>query len=221
MQSPIAEFVESNLHFTQHFPSITANSISIFHCFLSIVCVKFFSSESLFRRRIGVLIFEFRSFLDCLDGVVFRANKKFARYKSYHNEIGYYIDGLSDVLGGTCLIIGCYLYFNKHRPSRSKLHPLHQPLSVRTSRSNELDKDEEDSIMINLDDEKKSPCFNEINTNILETKQRIFAVFALFGLRYALAAVFWDKSVQAYENLLDSHQDTLQKQVRHRYMKVF
>ena len=59
--------MESKFHFTYYFPLISANSISFLHCFLSLISIKFFSSESLFRRQIGVLIFEIRSFLDCLE----------------------------------------------------------------------------------------------------------------------------------------------------------
>ncbi|CAF1005223.1 unnamed protein product [Rotaria sordida] len=158
VRSPLAEYVESNLHFTYYFPSISVNIISIFHCFLSLISIKFFSSELLFQRRIGILIFEFRNFLDCLDGVVFRAHIKNSHYKSYHDNFGFYIDSLSDVFGGICLIIGCLLYFYKQRPFRSIIHQVNQSLSTR------------------------------------------------------LTAIFWDRDVQAYEDLLDSYKDKIHQQ---------
>ncbi|CAF4084157.1 unnamed protein product, partial [Rotaria sp. Silwood2] len=212
VQSPLAEYVESNLHFTYYFPSISANAISIFHCCLSLISIKFFSSGSLFRRRIGVLIFECRSFLDCLDGVIFRAHAKNSHYKSYHGGLGFYVDALSDVLGGTCLIIGCLLYFYKQRPFRSITQQVSRSLSTRLSRSSDTENEEIDLIILNIDDEQKIPSINDINTNLLETKGRIFIYLGLFTIRYSLAAIFWDRNVQAYEDLLDSYKDKSQQQ---------
>ncbi|CAF3733899.1 unnamed protein product [Rotaria sordida] len=160
VRSLSAEYVESNLHFTYYFPSISANIISIFHCFLSLISIKFFSSELLFQRRIGILIFEFRNFLDCLDGVVFRARIKNSHYKSYHDNFGFYIDSLSDVFGGICLIIGCLLYFYKQRPFRSIIHQVNQSLSTRLSRSNDNENEEIDLIILNIDDEQKKNTIN-------------------------------------------------------------
>ncbi|CAF0999343.1 unnamed protein product [Rotaria sordida] len=194
VRSPLAEYVESNLHFTYYFPSISVNIISIFHCFLSLISIKFFSSELLFQRRIGILIFEFRNFLDCLDGVVFRAHIKNSHYKSYHDNFGFYIDSLSDVFGGICLIIGCLLYFYKQRPFRSIIHQVNQSLSTRLSRSNDNENEEIDLIILNIDDEqKKIPSINDMNNNIFKTNGRIFIFLSLFTLRYALAAIFWDR----------------------------
>ncbi|CAF2809568.1 unnamed protein product [Rotaria sp. Silwood2] len=212
VQSPLAEYVESNLHFTYYFPSISANAISIFHCCLSLISIKIFSSGSLFRRRIGVLIFECRSFLDCLDGVIFRAHAKNSHYKSYHGGLGFYVDALSDVLGGTCLIIGCLLYFYKQRPFRSITQQVSRSLSTRLSRSSDTENEEIDLIILNIDDEQKIPSINDINTNLLETKGRIFIYLGLFTIRYSLAAIFWDRNVQAYEDLLDSYKDKSQQQ---------
>ncbi|CAF0793199.1 unnamed protein product [Rotaria sp. Silwood1] len=212
VRAPLAEYVESNLHFTYYFPLISANAISIFHCCLSLISIKFFSSESLYQRRIGVLIFEIRTFLDDLDGVVFRAHAKNSHYKSYHGGLGFYVDALSDVLGGTCLMIGCLLYFYKQRPIRSITHQISRSLSTRLSRSSDTENEETDVIILNMDDEPKIPSVNDINTNILETKGRIFISLSLFTLRYSLAAIFWDRDVQAYESLLDSYKDKSQQQ---------
>jgi hypothetical protein len=190
--------MESKLHFTYYFPSISANSVSIFHCFLSLISIKFFASESLFRRQIGVLIFQFRSFLDCLDGVVFRAHTKNQRYKSYYGDFGYYIDAFSDILGGTCLVIGCLFYLNKQRPFRIITRQVNR---TRISPANE-----EIELMITneMEDEQKLP----------ETKENILISLSLFALRYSLSAMFWDRDVHAYEDLLDSSTDKSQQQVR-------
>ncbi|CAF3069259.1 unnamed protein product [Rotaria socialis] len=205
VRSPLAEYVESDLYFTSYFPSISPNAISMFHCFLSIISIKFFSSDSLLQRRIGVLIFEFRNFLDCLDGVVFRARIKNLRYKSYRGNLGYYMDGITDVLSGICLIVGCLLHFFKQRPLRSITHKINQTLSTRMSRSSDNESEEADLIILNLDDEQKQQSTNGINSNTCETKARIIIALSILSVRYALAGMFWNREVQAYEDLLDSY----------------
>ena len=193
--------MESKFSFTYYFPLISANSVSFLHCFLSLISIKFFSSESLCRRQIGVLIFEFRSFLDCLDGVIFRAHTKNQRYKSYYGGLGYYIDATSDILGGTCLVIGCLLYLLKRTGTR-------QGLSRRSSPSS--DEEEKDLTLLNLEDEPKVLLNNEV----VETKQRVIISLSLFAFRYLLSAMFWDRNVRGYEELLDSYREKIQQQVR-------
>ncbi|CAF1559240.1 unnamed protein product [Adineta ricciae] len=207
IREPLAECLESKLFFTYYFPMISANAVSFFHCFLSLISIKFFSSESLFRRQIGVVIFQIRSFLDCLDGVVFRAHMKNQRYKSYYGDIGYYVDALSDVLGGVCLIVGCLLYFFKQRPViRSKSRqPL--PASTRSSPTLDIGSEESELMILNLEDEQK-----ETNSIISESKGKIVLVLSIFSLRYSLSALFWDRSVRFYEDLLDSYTNKPQQQ---------
>src|SRR5205085_363793 len=151
-------------------------------------------------------------FLDCLDGVVFRAHTKNQHYKSYYGDLGYYIDALSDILGGACLVIGCLLYLNKYRPLRTiTTRQINQSLSTRMSPPSS---DEETDLMI-LNIEDKS-----INNDILETKERIFISLCLFALRYSLAAMFWDRDVRAYEELLDSYTDKTQQKVRKLFYEI-
>lgn len=205
-RSPLSELIESKFFFTYYFPFISANSISFLHCFLAVLSIKFFSNESLSRRQIGVLMFEIRSILDCLDGVVFRAHAKNQRYKSYYGALGYYIDAVSDVLGGACLVIGCLLYLLKHRPLRTITRSTSQSSPSRTSPASD---EEKDLMMLNLDDDVKIPMTNEI----VESKQRIWMAFVFFSLRYGLSAMFWDRTVRGYEELLDSYQNRKQTQI--------
>jgi len=128
--------------------------------------------------------------------------------------LGYYIDAISDVLGGTCLVLGCLFHFYKQRPFRST--------PIRSSSSTSDGGSEETELMIlNIEDDQSSPgihspstTINEINNNLFETKKNIVLTLILFSVRYGLSAFFWDRNVHAYEDLLDSKVDTLQKQVR-------
>lgn len=183
VRAPIAEHIESTLHFTHYFPFLSANVISIFHCCLSIVSIKFLSHECLFRRRLGVIIFQIRIFLDSFDGVIFRKQIRVQRYKSYYGDFGYFVDAFSDVLGGTCLILSCLIYFSKQR-------------------SNVLN-DETDYMTVDNDD-KQILLPNSSTTNLIESKSKILSTLLSFSLRYSIAAFFWDRSVRTYEDLLDS-----------------
>lgn len=100
IRSPLAEIIESSLHFSELFPFITANVVSFTHFILSLICVRFLSSETLLWRQIGVVLFQLRNFLDSFDGVIYRAHAKRANYKSHYGSFGYYVDAVSDVLGG-------------------------------------------------------------------------------------------------------------------------
>lgn len=121
IRSPIAEFVEHGFGFSNLFPFISANTISLTHCFLSVVSIKFLIDDSLFWRQFGVCIFQFRNFLDSFDGVIYRAHAKKSTYKSHYGSLGYYVDAFSDVFGGLCLIGSITIYLLKHRPLKKKL----------------------------------------------------------------------------------------------------
>ncbi|CAF0867283.1 unnamed protein product [Rotaria sordida] len=221
VRSPLAESLETKLHFTYYFPFISANVISYFHCFLSLISIKFISNESLFRRQIGVIIFQFRTFLDCFDGVIYRAHTNDKRFKSYYGNFGYYVDAISDIIGGICLIIGCLLYFFKQRSFHTKLSiRTHSNKYSNSSVSNEGN-NETDLIILNIDDDDieaqtyshihSSSKTTNMSSNLFETKQTIFITLVLFSLRYSLSAIFWNRNVHAYEDLLDSQVDLSQQ----------
>ena len=109
LRSPLAELVENSLGFSELFPFVGPNAISVTHCVLSVLSIKYLTHDSLFWRQIGVGLFQFRNFLDSFDGVIYRAHAKKSTYKSHYGSLGYFVDAFSDVFGGLCLI-GCYLF---------------------------------------------------------------------------------------------------------------
>lgn len=121
IRSPLAELVESTFKFSEIFPFVTPNMISFFHNVLSIVSIRFLSHDILFWRQFGVCLFQFRNFLDSFDGVIYRAHAKKTEYKSHYGSLGYFVDAISDTLGGICLVIAMYIYFFKHAPPQIKL----------------------------------------------------------------------------------------------------
>ena len=244
IRSPIAEFVEHRLGFSEHLPFISANTISLFHCVLSGVSIKFLVDDSLFWRQVGVGLFQFRNFLDSFDGVIYRAHAKRSTYKSHYGSLGYLVDAFSDVFGGLCLVGSCAIYLLKRPPlkrSLTRCFRLVDDLDESNSTESCGDSVEKNTLL----DEQKCFDINEKITNsavnmnnssaynnnkqksflakkayassntssIFATKTTVLASVALLGIRYGLSALFWDRSVHRYEDLLDSEPKSLLHQV--------
>lgn len=209
IRSPIAEFVEHGLGFSNLFPFISANFISITHCILSVVTIKFLMHDSLFWRQIGVAVFQFRNFLDSFDGVIFRVHANKTAYTSHYGSLGYYVDAFSDVFGGICLVGSIALYLLKNRPPKKSLtrcfwladdlvesgSTIEKSALTRSTSSDDLF----NNLAVNSNLRNKSP-----KEGIHATKITILTSVALLGIRIAVSAFFWDKSVRAYQDLLDS-----------------
>ncbi len=226
IRSPLAEFVEHFLGFSYLFPFIGPNAISLTHCALSIVCIRFLVSDSLFWRQVGVCIFQFRNFLDSFDGVVYRAHANRHSYKSHYGSIGYYVDAFSDVFGGTCLIGSIAIYLLKHPPPNKSLTrcfrlavaddlddtissivpggvkvPILPTANIMSSLSSSTTDYHDDKLYLN--NRYVSSKVPRISEGMLASKAAILTSVAFLGIRFALSALFWDRSVHAYEDLLD------------------
>lgn len=117
---PTTEYFDELTRFSKVFFFITPNMVTILHFILALVAAKFASSENLRDRRIGVLIYEFRIWLDSLDGVIYRSHANDPVYKSNKSTLGYYMDTTLDVLGGFAFNIGILFYLFKCAPLVSK-----------------------------------------------------------------------------------------------------
>lgn len=97
---------------------ITPNMISFFHVFVAILAAKLIASDSLGYRRVGVMLFQIRTFLDDLDGHVARQRKHIRGERSEIGTTGYYVDGLCDGLGCIALMIGIFVQLKNNPPRR-------------------------------------------------------------------------------------------------------
>ncbi|GFO46907.1 ceramide phosphoethanolamine synthase-like isoform x1 [Plakobranchus ocellatus] len=112
--SPSAEYFDMATRFSTVFSFITPNVISFTHLFLGLVSGKFVASEHLHDRRVGVLIFQVRTWLDAFDGVVYRSQSNtHLQFQSVRNTTGYYVDTTCDALGGVFLCFGILFYLWK------------------------------------------------------------------------------------------------------------
>lgn len=236
IRSPLAELVEYAFGFSELFPFVGANVISFTHCVLSVISIKYLTHDSLFWRQFGVCLFQFRNFLDSFDGVIYRAHAKKMTYKSYYGSLGYFVDAFSDVFGGICLIGSIAIYFVKRPPPNKNLtrcfkladdiNDCESNLSSNSSSSNCLysantSSNEKSSShasrtyynQINSQD-KMSMYKENSNSSVFATKPVVLVTIALIGIRLALSALFWDRSVHAYEDLLDCMPKSELHQVR-------
>ena len=117
IRSPIAHFIEFEFGFSRLFPFISANAISLLHCLLSIICIRYLIHDDLFWRQFGVCLFQFRNFLDSFDGVIYRAHARKTTYRSHYGSLGYLVDSSSDVIGGICLIGSVAIFLLKNPPA--------------------------------------------------------------------------------------------------------
>lgn len=97
---------------------ITPNMISFFHVIVACVSGKLVASDSLGYRRLGVLLFQIRTFLDDLDGHVARVRKHIRGERSEIGTSGYYVDGLCDGLGCIALLLGIFFFLKNNPPRR-------------------------------------------------------------------------------------------------------
>jgi hypothetical protein len=91
---------------------ITPNMISFFHVFVAALSGRMVASDNLGHRRLGIVLFLFRKFLDSLDGYVARKGQK-GEYSEV-GTLGYYLDGICDILGSIFVMYGVLVFLKNN-----------------------------------------------------------------------------------------------------------
>ena len=193
--SPSAEYFDDITRFSKVFYFITPNMISFTHLGLSLVAAKFVSSDSLRTRRFGVIVYQFRTWLDALDGVVFRShNNEKNLYVSHHESWGYLVDALCDIAGGVIFSFGVLFYLFK------------QPNSF-------YNKYKEDGVAT-LPLTKSENGFNGGEKHSSKPSKKIlFWKCWCWGIQIFLSSGSWDKRVEQYGKVFAAHMPTADQQV--------
>lgn len=178
--TPLSEYFNEITRFSDVFYFITPNMITFTHLTLSFVSAKFIVSDSLKSRRIGVLIYELRSWLDAFDGTVFRARAANKKYTSHHSELGFWIDSTSDTIGGFALSFAVLFYFYWKCPPKKELSPL--PWTIEEKNGKNGNRNE-------CNGEK-----HDVKSYKYYTKKFIFWVCFCFGAQVGLASAMWDQT---------------------------
>ncbi|GAB1602304.1 Hypothetical predicted protein [Argonauta hians] len=188
--SPFAEYFDEISQFSHVFYFITPNMISFTHVFIAVVAGKLIASESLYNRRIGALIYQFRCFLDAFDGVVYRSHVGAGHiYKSHRSSLGYLVDSVCDISGGTALCIGMAVYVCRYPPLKNHQDLLPWTKSVENGTGN-------------------------IKKNVHVSCWTAFWRTFSFGMLLAMSAFSWDKTVERFSSILQVPISDAQDKVR-------
>lgn len=185
--SVTTEYFDEFTRFSKIFYFITPNMISATHLALGFLSGYMVTSESLRRRRLGVLIFECRLWLDVYDGVVYRSHKGLHGYRSNRNNFGFVVDNICDITSGMALCYGVMFYLWKfHGNKQSDV----LPLTKNSENGNAL-----------LEDKDKQPTHKY-------PKKYIFYKVLCFGIMMALAGMTFDKTTEALADVFCTKKDT-------------
>ncbi|KAJ8678998.1 hypothetical protein QAD02_014785 [Eretmocerus hayati] len=125
--SPLAAGMDRILGISSKWSWVTPNIISGFHVLVAALAGCCVASCNLSERRLGVLFFELRTWLDDLDGHVARQRKHINGEHSDIGSAGYWIDGICDALGCIALLVGVFHFLKKNplRRGYDKLYRIH------------------------------------------------------------------------------------------------
>lgn len=179
--APMATIFDNVVGFSRS-AFITANMISFFHVFVAILSGRMIASDNLCYRRMGVVLFQFRTFLDDLDGHVARQKKHIRGERSEIGTAGYYIDGLCDALGCVALMIGAFIYLKNNPPRRgyTQLQAI-LPLSSDTKGSSETG----------------------VTYKVKVTTKKVARKILCFSGQLLLSSTGWNRYIALYQDMLE------------------
>jgi len=173
-------------------PWMSPNLVTFMHFIIAISCGRLFASSSLLLRRIACIMFEFRSCLDILDGVIYRAQHKTKTVVSGWGSMGYWIDGMADVFGSLFIILGTIYRYNKCPPlkNRSKIKTYDKKETKDVESATKLLSDGEESAGETLPGVERY------------TRKYAIGVCLFITLTVVVRSRMWDYFQQSYHELL-------------------
>lgn len=170
---------------------ITPNLISFFHVFVAIAAGRFIASDSLCQRRFGVVLFQFRTFLDDLDGHVARKKKNILGERSEIGTAGYYIDGLCDGLGCVALMIGIFVHLKNNPPRRgyTQLQPI-LPTSI-------------GGVGGGTDSKMSCTTDSGVIYKVKVTTKKVIRKVLCFSGQLLLSSTGWNRYIALYQDMLE------------------
>lgn len=180
--APLATIFDDVIGFSRS-TFITANMISFFHVFVAILAGRFVASDNLCYRRIGVILFQFRTFLDDLDGHVARKKKHIRGERSEIGTAGYYIDGLCDGLGCIALMIGVFIYLRNNPPRRGYTQL--------------------QAILPTTNDANKHSSETGITYKVKVTTKKVARKIVCFSGQLLLSSTGWNRYIALYQDMLE------------------
>ena len=215
---PLSWWLDSHVfHITDQHTFITPDMISYFHVLIAILAAKLLVSEGLGARRLGVLLFEFRTFLDSYDGYVARARANQVAMVQASGGWGFYMDGLCDLVGVVMFMIGILILLKRsHEFKRMVVVPLIPGCFISlckkiknlfiSSKSeykltiNDLEK-QENLLAISKSTIRSGDKERQRNGGLIYS-QTCISIWCLSILQ-VLGSIFWNRYLQSYHTLLE------------------
>lgn len=191
---PLCEWLDRNFGISK-IPGISPNVITTIHFCCAIIAGKLVSSTVLFSRRIGVMLYEFRTMLDAMDGVIYRAQSSTHEYLSGWGTYGYMIDGLADTIGGLFVMFGTIYRLNKHLPFKN-------PELLAKIKNKFGNYDAESGERLLSADESCSEDTEETYGLKRYTRQTVNVTIVFFTITVIMRSALWDHFNHGYHELL-------------------
>jgi CDP-alcohol phosphatidyltransferase len=165
---------------------ITPNMISFFHVFVAATAARLIATDNLGYRRLGVVLFQVRTFLDDLDGHVARVRKNIRGERSEIGTAGYYIDGICDGLGCIALMIGIFVFL-KNNPPRRGYTQLQSIIPITDS---------------------KSTTESGVVYKVKVTTKKVLRKVLCFSGQLLLSSTAWNRYIALYQDMLERNDVT-------------
>lgn len=195
---PLCAIMDVGLGISKNMLLITPNMISVFHVFVALLAAKLLTCPNLAARRVAIVLFQIRMFLDDLDGHVARERKHIKGERSDVGSLGYWVDGICDLLGVIAMMIGITLYLRNNPPRRGYKNtpvntlPYHQLKEINSTE----------------DIEKDHKADNGISYKTKVPFQKIAQVIGLFSGQMLLSSLAWNRYIDIYQDLLENYYRT-------------
>ncbi|XP_071863672.1 ceramide phosphoethanolamine synthase-like [Bombus fervidus] len=190
--SPLAAIMDDLLHISSSWIWVTPNTISCFHVLIAVLAGKCVSNDSLSYRRLGVILFQARTWLDDLDGHVARKRANINGERSDIGSSGYIIDGICDAFGCVVFIIGLYQFLARNSSRRGGYDKLPQlPVS---------------SVL-------------EPGNVTLKTSNAALRNILLIAVHLFLSSAAWNRYIYLYQDLLETEYRTTPISREHFYAR--
>ncbi|CAH2987297.1 unnamed protein product [Chilo suppressalis] len=191
---PLSAIVDISIQLSDKLLIITPNMISLFHVFVAIIGANLLTCPNLAVRRVAVVLFQIRMFLDDLDGHVARERKHIKGERSEVGSLGYWVDGICDLIGVVSMMVGIGLYLKNNPPRKGykgtpvSTLPYHQLKEINSTE----------------DIEKDSSVEIGISYKTKVTFQRVVQVIGLFSGQMVLSSLAWNRYIDVYQELLEN-----------------
>lgn len=191
---PLCAIMDIGLGISEKMLFLTPNMVSFFHVFVACIGAKLLTCQNLAARRIGIVLFQIRMFLDDLDGHIARERKHIKGERSEVGTLGYWVDGICDLIGVVAMMTGITLYLRNNPPRRGykgtsvSALPYHQLKEINSTE--DIEKDHNADVGISY------------KTKV--TFQRIVQVIGLFSGQMVLSSLAWNRYIDVYQDLFEN-----------------